>query len=183
MYFASASCCISGDIPLNSYAAENVRRSLLSSSRNSGIRLLLTLSICAILVFDILSIEAMTSRRRPDWRSYPLIFFPSVFIRSRHALRRCSSSMTSLRDFVRYAFAMMISTCSSSSSCGVVSLQVAISKSLYPCSTRCLSASHRLSPATILYSPCSFCSNTTSRFCLRPYMRMSPASSSISAKS
>ena len=127
------------------------------------------------------SIDEITSLNRPDCRSYPLIFFPAAFIRSRDALRRVSSSIMSETVFVRYAFAIMISTCSSSSSCGVgvVNLLVASSNSLYPFDTRYLRASHRLSPATILYSPISHGAYTSSRFCFSPYMRMSPASSSI----
>jgi len=150
----------------------------LSSSFHSGIRLLLTASICAIFVLLTCSIEEITSLNRPDCRSYPLIFFPAAFMRSRDALRRVSSSIMSEVVFVRYAFAIMISTCSSSLSCGVVNLLVASSNSLYPFDTRYLRASHRLSPATILYSPFSHGAYTSSRFCFNPYMRMSPASSS-----
>ena len=141
---------------------------MFNSSLNSGIKLLLTLSICATFVFDIRSIEAMTSRSLPEFKSYPLICFPAARIRSREVLRRCSSSMVSAMLFVRYAFALIISTCSSSASCGVVSLHVAISNSLYPFLTSNLRASHRLSPAIILYSPTSHGSYTSSRFCFNP---------------
>ena len=153
----------------------------MSSSFHPGIRLLLIASICAIFVLLTCSIEEITSLNRPDCRSYPLIFFPAAFIRSRDALRRVSSSIMSEMVFERYELAMMISTCSSSSSCGVVNLLVASSKSLYPFDTRYLRASQRLSPATILYSPFSHGAYTSSRFCFKPDRRMSPASSSMSA--